>query len=223
MVKKKATNNMIGLDVDLSKSEAFIEKHLKTILIVIAAIIVVVAGIYIYKIHKNSQTKEANEAIAKCQTAFAQGQYEQALNGDASNGLLKIIDEYSGTKTANLAKLYAGLCYAKLNRADEAINMLEDFSAQDDQIISPSALGALGDCYVIKGQNEKGAETMLKAAKAADNDAVSPVFLLKAGKIYEELGKADKALELYKEIKTKYFRSPLASDIDKYIERVSAE
>ncbi len=221
MARKKASNSMIGLDVNLSNTEAFIEKHLKSILIVIAAIIVVVAGIYIYKMHINSQTEEADEAIAKCQVAFAQGQYEQALNGDAANGLLKIIDEYSGTKTANIAKLYAGLCYAKLNRTDEAISMLEGYSAQDDQIISPAALGALGDCYVTKGQNEKGAETMLKAAKVADNDAVSPVFLLKAGKIYEELGKADKAVELYKEIKTKYFRSPLATDIDKYIERAS--
>lgn len=220
---KKASNDVIGLDVQLSKSEAFIEKHLKLILGILAVVIIVVSGIFLYRHYKANQTAEANEAIAASQNAFGMEQYEQALNGDGvqEKGFLKIIDEYSGTSTANLAKAYAGLCYVNLDKLDEAIKMLESFDPQDDQMISPSAIAALGNCYVKKGDNEKGAETLIKAAKKADNDAVSPVFLLQAGEIYEELGNTDKALELYKEIKDKYFRSPLYAEIDKYIERVS--
>ncbi|MBO4564695.1 MAG: tetratricopeptide repeat protein [Bacteroidaceae bacterium] len=220
---KKASNDVIGLDVQLSKSEAFIEKHLKLILAILAVVIIVVSGIFLYRHYKANQTAEANEAIAASQNAFGMEQYEQALNGDGiqEKGFLKIIDEYSGTSTANLAKAYAGLCYLNLDRLDEAIKMLEEFDPQDDQMISPSAIAALGNCYVKKGENEKGAETLVKAANKANNDAVSPVFLLQAGEVYEELGKADKALELYKEIKSKYFRSPLSVEIDKYIERVS--
>jgi len=45
--------------------------------------------------------------------------------------------------------------------------------------------------------------------------------LRQAGEIYESLNQTDKALELYQQIKDKYYRSPLAGDIDKYIERVS--
>ena len=220
---KKASNDVIGLDVQLSKSEAFIEKHLKLILAILAVVVIVVSGIFLYRHYKANQTAEANEAIAASQTAFGMEQYEQALNGDGVNekGFLKIIDEYSGTSTANLAKAYAGLCYVNLDKLDEAIKMLEAFDPQDDQIISPTAIAALGNCYVKKGENEKGAEILVKAAKKASNDAVSPVFLLQAGEVYEELGKTDKALELYQEIKDKYFRSPLYTEIDKYIERVS--
>jgi predicted negative regulator of RcsB-dependent stress response len=220
---KKASNDVIGLDVQLSKSEAFIEKHLKLILAILAVIIIVVSGIFLYRHYKANQTAEANEAIAASQNAFGMEQYEQALNGDGvkEKGFLKIIDEYSGTSTANLARAYAGLCYVNLDKLDEAIKMLESFDPQDDQMISPSAIAALGNCYVKKGDNEKGAETLVKAAQKANNDAVSPIFLLQAGEVYEELGKADKALELYKEIKDKYFNSPLYAEIDKYIERVS--
>lgn len=220
---KKASNDIIGLDVQLSKSEAFIEKHLKLILAILAVIIIVVSGIFLYRHYKANQTAEANEAIAASQNAFGMEQYEQALNGDGvkEKGFLKIIDEYSGTSTANLARAYAGLCYVNLDKLDEAIKMLESFDPQDDQMISPSAIAALGNCYVKKGDNEKGAETLVKAAQKANNDAVSPIFLLQAGEVYEELGKADKALELYKEIKDKYFNSPLYAEIDKYIERVS--
>ena len=222
---KKASNDVIGLDVQLSKSEAFIEKHLKLILAILAVVVIVVSGIFIYRHYMSNQTAEANEAIAASQTAFGMEQYEQALNGDGvkEKGFLKIIDEYSGTSTANLAKAYAGLCYANMDKVDEAIKMLESFNPQDDQMISPSAIAALGNCYVKKGDNQKGAEMLVKAAKAANNDAVSPIFLLQAGEVYEELGNPDKALELYKEIKDKYFRSSLTSsgEINKYIERVS--
>jgi hypothetical protein len=35
------------------------------------------------------------------------------------------------------------------------------------------------------------------------------------------MGQNDKALELYNEIKTKYYLSPVSQDIDKYIERAT--
>ena len=73
---KKASNDVIGLDVQLSKSEAFIEKHLKLILAILAVVVIVVSGIFIYRHYMSNQTAEANEAIAASQTAFGMEQYE---------------------------------------------------------------------------------------------------------------------------------------------------
>ena len=220
--KQQVIDEPIALDVQLNKGEAFIEKNWKKIAIVLGAIIVIVAGAYVYRHYMDGKEKEAQKAIASAQAAFAQQQYEQALKGEGnSKGFLKIIDEFSGTETANLAKLYAGLSYAKTDKVDEAIKMLEDFSTQDDDMISPAAIAALGNLYVQKGDNEKGLKTLLKAAEEADNDAVSPVFLLQAGEIYESQGQNDKAVELYNKIKKQYFRSPLAQEIDMYIERAT--
>lgn len=212
----------IALDVQLNKGEAFIERNWKKIAIALGAVIVIVAGFYIYKHHMGDKELEAQKAIAAAQTAFAQQQYELALTGDGtSKGFLKVIDEYSGTETANLAKLYAGLAYAKTDKMEDAIKYLEDFSAQDDDMVSPSAIAALGNLYVQKGDNEKGAKTLIKAADKADNDAISPVCLLQAGEVYETMGQNDKAIDLYKRIKKQYFRSPLAQEMDKYIERAT--
>lgn len=226
MAKKKQETpkqeEAIGLDVQLNKSEAFIEKNWKVLAGALVAIIVVVSGIYLYKNYAAGKEVKAQAAIAAAQTAFAAQQYDQALKGEGANlGLLKVIDEYSGTKTANLAKLYAAVCYANTGKTDEAIKMFEDFSGKGDEMISPAAIGALGNCYIQKGQKEKGVDLLLKAAKEADNDAISPVFLLQAGEVYESLGQNDKAVELYKQIKEKYFRSQLASQIDMYIERAT--
>ena len=131
--KQQTTDEPIALDVQLSKGEAFIEKNWKKIAIVLGAVIVIVAGIYAYKHYMAGKELEAQKAIVGAQTAFAQQQYDQALKGEGNvKGFLKIIDEFSGTETANLAKLYAGLAYAKTDKVDEAIKMLEDFSDRSD-------------------------------------------------------------------------------------------
>lgn len=221
---KKKENDAIGLDVELSKSEAFIEKNLKPLLIAVGVVIIAAVCYFIYSNHMEDVEAQAEKAIAKSQVAFSQEQYEIALNGDVATGqkgFLKIAKEFSGTKTANLAKLYAALCYASTEKYDKAIEYFEDFSKKDDQMISPMSTAALANCYVHKGQKDKGAEMLVKAAKDADNNTVSPICLLQAGEIYESLNQSDKAVELYKEIKTKYFRSAVANDIDKYIERAT--
>lgn len=225
MAKKKVQpkqEEAIGLDVQLNKTEAFIEKNWKMLAGALLAIIVVVAGFYGYKHYASGKEAKAQVAISNAQTAIAAQQFEQALNGDGANaGLLKVIKEYSGTKTANLAKLYAAICYAQTGKTDEAIKMFEDFDQKDDQMISPTSIAALGNCYIQKGNNEKGVELLLKAAKNANNEALSPVFLLQAGQVYESLGQNEKALELYNQIKKDYFRSQICQDIDKYIERAT--
>lgn len=219
---KNNKEEAIALDVELRKSEAFIEKHLKKILIVLAAVIVVVAGFFIYKNHMESVEAEAQGAIAKAQAQFYQEQYETALNGDgaASKGFLNIISDYSSTETANLAKLYAGLSYYNLKKYEDAVKYLEEFDAKDDKSISPTAVAALGNCYVQLDQKEKGAETLLKAAKQADSN-LSAVFMVQAAIVYEGLGQNDKALGIYNDVKANYQTSPLYQEMDKYIERVS--
>ncbi len=222
MAKNKKTEEVIGLDAELRKSEAFIEKNFKTIIITLAAVIIVAVG-YIFWSNSAADTEqEAQVAISKSEQLFMQQQYETALNGDgiATKGFLNIVDEYSGTKTANLATLYAGLCYYNLNKYEDAINYLSKFDPQDDQSISPSAVAALGNCYAQTGDVEKGLSTLLKAAKLADGN-LAALFKLQAGMLYEGLGQTDKALDLYKDIKANHTTSPLAQSIDTYIEKLS--
>ena len=146
--------------------------------------------------------------------------YAQALNGDSIGfaGFVKVADEYSGTKAANLAKAYMGLCYAHLGKYDEAVKALDSFDG-DDQMVAPAMKGAMGNCYAQLGQLDKAASMLLKAANAADNNSLSPIYLLQAGEILVKQGKYDDAIQAYTTIKDKYFRSYQAMDIDKYIEQ----
>ncbi len=208
----------------LSRQESFFLKYKKAIIIGVTAIVIIIAGVIVYNTYVAApREQKASTALAKGQELFANEQYDKALNGDGANfaGFLKVADEFSGTDAANLAKLYAGLSYAKLGKWNEAATWIEKFDGSNDQMISPAALGALGNAYAHLNQLDKAVETLKKAAAKADNNSLSPLFLVQAGEILESQGKQADALELYKQVKNKYFNSYQYQTIDKYIERAS--
>ena len=88
-------------------------------------------------------------------------------------------------------------------------------------MISPAALGALGNSYAKIGQVDKAIATLKKAAEKADNNTLSPIYLVQAGQLLESQNKPEEAKKLYEEVKTKYNKSAEYYTIDKYIERVT--
>ena len=221
---KKQPQAAPTMEDTLNKSEAFFLKYKKAIIGAVVALIVIIAGIVLYKTYVSGPREEkASTAIARGQEYFAQGLFQQALEGDSTGfkGFAKLASDYSSTAAGNLANLYAGLCNAQLGKWDEAVKFLENYDGADDQMISPAALGALGNAYAHQNQLDKAVSTLLKAAEKADNNSLSPTFLIQAGEILESQGKKADALKLYQEVKEKYFNSMAYQTIDAYIERVS--
>ena len=217
----------------LMKSEAFAMKYRKAIIIAVAAIIIAVVGGFLYKAYVAQPREEkASTALAKGQEYFDAEQFDKALKGDGAGyaGLLNIISDYSSTDAANLANLYSGLCYANLNKWDDAVKYLDAYSPADDAMVSPAAIAALGNAYAHVNQLDKAIDNLEKAAEMADkqakdgvNNSIAPTFYLQAGILLESQGKKDKALELYQKIKANYVNAQLvqSQEIDKYIERAS--
>ena len=221
MAEQKNQNEHLNVEDALTQSEAFLIKYKNAIIGGVAAVVIIVAGFIMYKhLYAEPREEKAQAALFKGQEYFEQDAFEQALNGDSIGftGFLKVADEYSGTKAANLAKAYAGICYAQLGKYEDAVKMLDSFSS-NDQMIAPAILGATGNCYAQLGQLDKAASTLLSAAAKADNNTLSPIFLMQAGEILEKQGKFDDAVDAYTKIKDKYFQSYQAIDIDKYIEQ----
>ncbi len=97
---------------------------------------------------------------------------------------------------------------------------MEDFSTQN-QLIAPLAEGAIGDAYVELGELNKGAKHYMKAARMSKNKLTSPVFLKKAGIVFEETQEYRDALDAYNTIKNDFSDTQEAQDIDKFIARVT--
>ena len=214
---------------NISKSEDFLLKNKKTIMYAVIALIVIIAGIILYNSFvKAPREAKASTELAKGQTMFANQQFAQALNGDSTGyaGFVKIASDYSSTPAGNLANLYAGLCYANLDKWEDAVKFLDKYSPANDEMVSPAAVAALGNVYAHVKQLDKAVDALKKAAKMADsqalentNNSLSPTFLLQAATILESQNKKDEALKIYQDIKKKYVNSAVAAEIDKYIER----
>lgn len=221
MAEQKNQNEHLNVEDALTQSEAFLIKYKNAIIGGVVAVIIIVAGFIMYKnLYAEPREEKAQAALFKGQEYFEQDAFEQALNGDSIGytGFLKVADDYSGTKAANLAKAYAGICYAQLGKYEEAVKMLDSFNGKD-QMVAPAILGAAGNCYAQLGQLDKAASTLMSAADKADNNTLSPIFLMQAGEILVKQGKYDDAVDAYNKIKDKYFQSYQAMDIDKYIEQ----
>ena len=247
MAKKIATQSAPENQPALNKHEDFILKYKNILIGAVVALVVIIVGIVYFNNHRSSQLKEAQAAMQVPELSmeqamsqlnlsaqsFGEQNFNVALNGDSTGrkGFLKIADEYSSTKAGNLANLYAGLCYAHMDQWENAVKYLEKYDADDDILIAPAHLGALGNAYAHLNQADKAVSTLKKAAEKADNVLLSPMYYIQAGEILESQGKKAEALELYKKVK-QYDRqknipgvntqsSPYVDMIDEYIQRVS--
>ncbi len=222
MAKKsdKTEEKIAAVEIALDKGEQFFEKNKNLIFYVLLGIIIIVGGIFAYnKFILGPKQIEAQAQMFYAEQYFEKDSLKLAMNGDGTNpGFIQIIDEYGSTKAGNLAKYYLGICYLKTGEFQLAIDNFEDFSS-DDHIIGPMAIGATGDAYLELDNKEKALEKYLNAAEKKDNDFTAPMFLMKAGWVYELLGQYDKAVDVYTKIQKEHFKSFEARDIEKYIAR----
>lgn len=228
MSKKARTdeqlNGVESIESALTHTEQYLEKNRKWFLLGVAVLVIVVVGYIAYSnLYAKPKEYEAQKQVYFAEQQFGKDSFNVALNGDGNNlGFLQIMEDFSGTKIANLSRFYAGICYRELGDFDKAIEYLDTYSLEDD-MVAPVALGALGDCYVEKGNVEKGLSFYSKAISYTSNTLSTPLFLLRRGLLYEANGRKADALVDYQTIKDSYPKSPQALDIDKFIERVKLQ
>lgn len=218
--KAKSKENLVAVEQALSTTEHFIEDNQKPLTYIVLAIIIAIGGFLgVKKFIISPKEKEAQAQIFMAESYFEKDSFNLALNGDGNYlGVLDIIDNYKITKTANLARYYAGISYLHLGQYQEAIDNLQKFKSKDD-MIAPLAVGAIGDAYVEMDDIERGISHYIKAANQADNEFLTPLYLQKAGELLELQDKAAEAAVHYERIKKEYPESNEGRSIDKYIAR----
>lgn len=209
----------------LVRMQGFWARFQKPVLIIVAVLVIGVGGWYGYNeyIVKPKEEKAA-DVVFKAQQYFALDSSNLVLNGDGqSKGVLFVMNNYGGTKAANLCKYYAGVSYLKLGDFNNAVKYLKDFSTNGKQI-QLMAYGCLGDAYSELNKKEEAVESYKKAASAFEGDENnSSEYLFRAALLEETSGKTKEALELYKQIKEKFPKTDKGFQADKYINRLIVE
>ena len=164
-----------SLDSTANKSEQWILKNQNKIFSVIALISLSVLSYLGYQrfIAEPKETEaisELNQAQYFFELALVSNEsdslFKLALNGgEGKYGFLDIVDEYSGTKAANLANYSIGMSYLNLKEYDKAIVYLEKFNS-DDILLKSISLGTIGDCFSELNQPKEAYEYYQKAFQA---------------------------------------------------------
>ena len=216
-----------SLDESASKTEAWVSENQNYILGFIGVIAVVVLGYLAYNqfVMKPKEIEAANEMY------YPQQYFDQALNSETAKdslftlslngaegkyGFLNIIEEYSGTDAANLATYSAGMAYLQMQKYQEAIGQLEDYST-DNAIFGALAKGGIADAFNQLGQAKEALDYYEQALGYETNEFTTPRFLSKAGITALELGNKEQALSYFSRIKEEFATSEEGRSIDAFI------
>ncbi len=209
-----------GIESALTKSERFIEQNQKTLIYIVSGIVLIVLIVIGTKrFYLAPREENASKEMFMAEKFFDKDSFNLALNGYGTYpGFLQIIEDYGMTKSSNLAKYYAGVCYLNLGDFENSITYLNKFKT-NDILVGASKYSSLGDAYSADVKYEDAAAAYIKGADKYENDFTSPILMKKAGLVYEELKQYKKALEVYTRLKQTYPESQEGREIDKFIAR----
>lgn len=219
-IKEEESQGLKNVEQTLSNTEQYLEQNWKLLLSVLGVVVILVGIFWLGRLWLNKKNDEAQSQMYQAQRWLEMDSLKLALNGDGNYlGFLDIVKNYKMTTAGNLAKYCAGICYLHLGDYQNAIDFLNKYSKKD-KLIGSVAVGAIGDAYVETGDLDKGLAKYIEAADLAKNSFNTPLFLMKAGQIYEMEKKYPDALKMYERIQAEYPESTEGTSIDKYIARV---
>jgi tetratricopeptide (TPR) repeat protein len=220
----KKHHEPVEVDV-LERAKGFWEKYSKTVLLASSAVILLAGGYLAYKyLYQLPNEEKAQEEIFRAEAYFRKDSFNLALNGDAgASGFLKVIKKYSGTRTADLASLYAGECYLQTGDYTNAVKYLGSANAHGSKQVEAKIEGLLGDATAELKKNEEAIGHYKKAGTLFEQDqALSSEYLFRAGLLLEMTGKTKEAIEMYQTVKDKYPRTEKGFLVEKYLARLGS-
>jgi len=221
---KQTDKNLEGIEQALTRSEQFIEDNQKVLTYILGGLIlvllIIVGGNRYYLKPLN---EEAAADMYYAERFFEIDSFNLALNGYGTYpGFLNVIDDYGISKSAKIARYYAGVCYHQLGNHEAAIQLLNKFKT-DDLLVGAAKYSTLGDAYVELEDLNKAISAYKSGIEKYENNFSAPIMLKKLGLVYEELGQLDQALETYRLIESNYPETPEGNEIKKYIGRVESK
>jgi len=204
----------------LIEVETFFEKNKRILGGIGIAIAAIIAGAAFYMNYINGQEEEAQQEMFQAIYYFESDSLNKALKGDGSNsGFEAIIEDYSGTKAANMAKFYTGAILLNQKKYQEAAEKLSEFSA-NDILIQARAYALAGDAYMELNDIDEAISYYKKASDHYPNKYYTPGYLMKLGLAQELKKDYEGALKTYNMVTEKYTEASELNDAKKAEGRV---
>ncbi len=153
------------IDPNLQGFQLIYEKNKNAINYIGGGLAVIIALVIYFKMfYLPEQENEAPNEMFMAENLFEKDSFNLALKGgimvmtpDGQKqmmGFEQVAENYNLTKTGNLANYYAGICYLRTGKFEEAIEWLKKYDG-NDEIISSIAIGAIGDANMELNKTEE--------------------------------------------------------------------
>jgi tetratricopeptide (TPR) repeat protein len=220
------------IDPNLQGIQLYFEQNKKMITYVGGGLALIIGAFLFFKLYYlPEQEKEAVNEIFWAENLFEKDSFNLALKGGIMvmsadgqkqmKGFEQVAEEYSMTKTGNLANYYTGVCYMRTGKFEQAIEFLSKYSG-NDETIAPIAIGAIGDCNMELNKVDEAIKYYSKAADKSKNNFTTPYFLKKSALANENKANYSEALQNYERIQKEYPRSTEGLEVEKDIAKVKA-
>lgn len=225
-MSKKRVKEELEQDVLLetfSKAQSFYDRNKNSVIGGAIALLIVIAGSIGYYYYAQSQEAEAQELMGQATQAYLQGNYKEALSGSETNftvGFRQIINNYSRTDAANLARYYAAVSSFKLGNPQEALKYIQDYEIPEG-IMGVGPLSFHAVIHTELGNHAQAAELYVKAAEWDKNDSTTPYNYLKAAYAFFDEGNRDKAQKYAQFVVDNYPNNAQVSDAQKLLGMVA--
>lgn len=207
------------LVVTYYKAREFVEKNKKILSYILTGIVIVVAGIIIYRNNVKAENERAEALLSKITGYYDNGDYKTAIDGIPQRniqGLKYIVENYGGTNAGEIATYYLASAYFMLGDYDNALKYFKKYDG-DDKLLFSASLAGIASVYEIKGEYKKAGEYFEKAAQRFRENILVPEYLYNAARNYKLAGEREKALRLYERIKKDYPNFAKIRDVEIYI------
>ena len=220
--KKKITKREIKHDALVDtyfSSRAWYSENKKQVSTIGAVSLIVVLAIWFYFNNQNTKNISASSDFGKIFSFYDNSQFDIAKNGQPEQNILGldgIVENYGSSQTGNLAKIYLANIELQKNNIARAKELFEDFST-NDEILNASAKAGIGACLEAEKKYLDAAKNFEKASKYSTIENLNAEYLNNAARNYSLAGENEKALEIYKIIKSEYSVSIAARDVERFI------
>ncbi|MBE2218137.1 MAG: tetratricopeptide repeat protein [Ignavibacteria bacterium] len=194
------------------------DENKKKVYIGIAAVVVIVAGIFLYVSNRNAKNEEAEVKLSAVISLYEQGKYPEAMNGDPAAGIMglnAIVNEYGSTNSGETAKLYLGNCFFNLKDYDNALKQFDSYSGSND-IVKSSCISGIGAIYEAKGDLKKAGEYYEKAANVNKGVVINQENLFYAIRAYTNAGDKESARRIFASLKEQYPKSKYINESKRF-------
>lgn len=219
--RKRITKRQIKQDKFVTtyfKTVDFINQNSKAVTIGFVALMAIIVLFMLMARSKQTAELKASEQLARANTEISQNNLTQAIDI-----LLNMVDNYSGTNSAENGMYLLAYTYYQKGEYEKAQSYFEKYLDDygDNELLASSGYSGLAASLEQQGKFSEAAQWYEKGANKFSEHFNAPQQWIDAGRCYSLANQKDKAKVCYKMLVEKYPESTLKNDAELYLAKMS--